>query len=222
MSFPTPTQPLPNAGKSPRQKYRSSLRKRQVVIYGLLVAALAGVLAIAFMALNGRINMPLTSEFSKKPDFVKVGELPCPISATAAVPPDGVKLQILNASSIPRGANTLADRFVEQGYEIGIRDNASTPYKGEFLIETGPDAVDQAYTVAQYFGDGARIRFVEVPGLVITVTIGENVEEIPSSASMAEVTEEHGAIRTPETCKKVNPDMIKLGRVPAQSGAQSS
>jgi hypothetical protein len=218
-----PSQPSPKEGKSPRQKYRSSLLKRQVTIYGFLVLVLAGVLAVAFMGLTGRVNVPFASEFSKKPNFVDIGEQPCPVDATSAVTPEGVKIQVLNASSIPSGADTLSKRFAEQGYEIGIVDNASKPYKGEFLIETGADAVDRAYTVAQYFGDGARVRFVDVPGLLITITIGENAEELPSTAKMTEITEAHGAIKMPEDCKEVNPASIKIpaGKPAGSPGEQS-
>lgn len=199
------------------------MAKRQASIYGFAITVLAVLLAIALLGLTGIIRFPFGDEFSRKQVFAEAGQAPCPIDATVLQEPQGTKLQILNASSISRGAGTLGERLAEIGYTIGVTDNATSPYKGTILIEAGPNGVDAAYSLAQYFGENVRVRLADIPDQTITVTIGESMENLPTVEDFQTVLAAKPAITAQADCVEVDPTSITMvGPQSAQSGSSQS
>lgn len=199
------------------------MARRQSIIYGFVILAMIIALALALLGLTGILPMPFSEEFSKKTAYAEAGDTPCLVAATTPVDPEGAKLQILNASSLSGAAATLSDSLATLGYEKGPVDNAA-PFRGTFMIEAGPAGVDDAYTLARYFDEKTRIKFTDIPGRTITITIGESAEKIPTAEEIAEIAATSSQLTSLPECVDVSPEALEkaLTTNTEQSGSPQS
>lgn len=158
-----------------------------VAILGLIVAAV-----VALLSLAGSVLLPFQAEFNKKEHVAQPGDIPCPTPGARPTDPDGVRLLILNTTSTTGLAGSVGNSFEELGYTIAGLENAP-PYRGYVKIEAGPRGVDDAYTIARYFGGDTRIVMSSAEDRTLNITLGLNFESLPPAAEIEEIL----ASRTP-------------------------
>lgn len=197
------------------------MARRQAKIYGLLIALLAAVLAVALLGLTGAISLPFGDEFSKKIDYATFGDTPCPPEKTKPDSAEGAQLQVLNASSTSGLAGEVAASLEALGYQFSLIDNSPDPFRGNVQIEAGPEGIPLAYTLARYFDDPIRIRLRDLPGKTVTIIIGEGFQGILTPEQLTETHASTAVLQGLPECKILNTEKLSPTDEPdEQSGTQ--
>lgn len=213
--------PVPSASdhyRSPREEYRRARTRSQTVVFGSALIGLAVIFMLGFLGVSGALPIPFGGEFSKKLVLAEAGDIPCPTQGARASSPDGVQLRVLNTTSIPGLAGSVAATLEELGYTILATDN-SAPYHGIARIEAGPYGVDAAYSLARYFQGDVRVVLSSDEGTTLTVLLGTKFDGLVPADEQQSLLTSTGALIPPQGC-------LPLGELPQQpqseqSGAQS-
>lgn len=196
------------------------MAQRQTRIYGTILAVLAVLFLLGLLGLFGILPMPFGNEFSKKIDYASNGTTPCPSENGVIVGPgEGVNVQVLNASSVSGLAGHIGTELEDAGYNVPVIDNSPKSFKGNVQIEAGPDGVDYAYTIAQFFDPPVRIKLQPLGGKTINIVLGEGFHGNPTAEKIEEILASKAKLTPLANCKPV-----KSGQEnPAdeQSGQQS-
>lgn len=210
-----PTGVAPARYRSPRQEYRAARTRSQTVVFGSAIIGMIAVFALGFLGITGVLQVPFGDEFSKKETFAEAGDIPCPTPGARAVPPSGTGLRILNTTSTPGLAGSVAGAFEELGYTILITDN-SAPFHGVASIEAGPNGVNGAYSLARYFNGEVRIVLSEEEDTTLTVLLGSKYDGLVPAEERVELAASHAGLIPLVGC-------LQLGELPPlpQSGQQS-
>lgn len=205
---------------SPRQRYRKKMARRQAKVYGIAIISLTVVLAIALLGAVGIFSLPFSNDFSHKVVYADVGDTPCVPANARPQDADGMQLQVLNASSLPGVAGSVAEALGTQGYQAVLVDNANQPFRGNVQIEVAPSSVRHAYTVARYFEGPVRIHISKLPDNTMTIILGEAFQGVPSAEKMQTVKEDRTRLQSLPECLPVDPAALDPNRGD-QSGDQS-
>ena len=185
-----------------RDAFRRRRSKRQTAVFGVAILGMVVALALGFLGLTGSILLPIGDEFSKKEVFAAPGSPPCPTAGARPVDPEGARVRVFNTSSRPGLATAVGESLEALGYELAGADNAPS-YRGNVKIEAGPRGVDDAYTVARYFGSDTRIVLTDAEDRTLTITLGLNFEGMPPQGEIDEIFASHTALLPLEGCEKV-------------------
>lgn len=182
--------------------FRRRRTKRQTLVFGFAILGMVVALALGFLGLTGSILLPIGDEFSKKEVFATPGSTPCPTAGARPVDPEGARVRVFNTSSRPGLATAVGESLEALGYELAGADNAPS-YRGNVKIEAGPRGVDDAYTVARYFGSDTRIVLTDAEDRTLTIILGLNFEGMPPQGEMDEIFASHAALVPLSGCEKV-------------------
>lgn len=197
---------------------------RQMRFFGLIITFLLAALALAALTLVGILPPLFGNDFSKKVSYAGYGETPCPTEGAISSSPAGVELQILNSSSMAGIAGSLASSLEKIGYEIGLIDNATNPFRGNVQIDVGPASVDAAYSLARYFEEPIRIKLKDLPAGTITITQGQGYQGLLPREEREAIQSSRAVLRPLGECLPVDPalvDELRSQQSDQQSGAQS-
>ncbi len=209
---------------SPRQQYRRARTRRKTIIYGSAILGLAAALLFGALGLAGSLLTGVDSEFNRPVVYAKPGGVPCPTAGARPTAPDGVWLNVYNTTATPGLAGEVAAYFEEVGYNIGQTDNAPI-YRGVALIETGPRAVDDAYTLARFFGPETKIRLTGAEDKTLTVLLGDGFRSMPDEEETEQILQQGFAlvprkgclpVAEPEGGWAVPPDLIRSQSEPSE------
>lgn len=210
-------------GKTSRERYRAVMSYRQARLYGTVIALLGIVAAVALLGLSGLIPTPFGGDFSKKVEYATYGDIPCPPDDSTTASPEGIKVQVLNASSTTGLASKVANLLSSVGYTDPLVGNYTEVFRGNIQIEVGPEDVAQAYTIARYFEDPIRIRMKDMPAQTVTIILGEGFHGLASEEDAAKISETSEKLETIEDCLPISPKLLENDSQSndEQSGAQS-
>lgn len=169
--YDSATGPTEGYYSSPRTEFRRARARSQTVVFGSAIIGIIVLFLLGFLGVSGALPIPFGGDFSKKEVFAEPGDIPCPTAGARAEGPEGISLRILNTTSTPGLAGSVATSFEELGYTIAATDNASQ-YHGVARIEAGPRGVDAAYTIARYFSGDVRIVLNSSEDLSLTIVLG--------------------------------------------------
>lgn len=205
--------------KTLRQIYREERQRRQNTVFATIIAIMAALVVFSLLVLVGVLPMPF-SEFSHDKDFAETGDIPCPTENAKPVPPDQVRLQILNATDRPGLASEVADALKVAGYQTAVTGNYTVPFRGSVEIDTGSMGVDSAYTISRYFEE-FRLRLTDEPTNTVTIIIGDAYGDTASKDAIKKIAAETDKQLEPvPNCKIVKP--VEEGeKQEQQSGSES-
>lgn len=186
-AFPEPS------GYTTRDAFRKRRSKRQTLVFGFAILGMVVALLLGFLGLTGSILLPFGSDFTKKVHLAEPGDTPCPRPGARPVDAEGARVRVFNTTSRTGLAGTVGTSLEELGYELAGTDN-SAPYRGFVKIEAGPRGVDDAYTVARYFGNDTRIVLTDAEDRTLTITLGVSFESLPPMAELEEIAASRTAL----------------------------
>lgn len=153
----------------------------------MLLTILLVVALLAAAMLAGVIPSPLTRQFSSAEEPAAAGPtVPCPPPDATPLPPEQITVNVLNATT-QRGLASGTAAVVE---DMGIAVEEETNFSGGTVSEsarivTGPQGLQQAYTIAQLIPK-AQVALADRDGEVVDVVLGTAFEKImtPDEASL--------------------------------------
>ncbi|WP_051259269.1 LytR C-terminal domain-containing protein [Schaalia suimastitidis] len=186
-------------GPTPRQRFRRERQRRQNITFSVVFAALAGLVVISLLVLNGIIPLPIGQTFNAEEKFAEVGDVPCPPANTLPVAAEMVKVQVLNATSRQGIAGEATALLQAAGFTPLEPGNSAEEYAGRVRISAGPSAVAQAYTVARFF-PGAQVVLSGAADDLVIVELGEFFDGGVAQADLANVIGDQSALVAPSNC----------------------
>lgn len=180
-----------------RQKFRAASSRRQTRVFTTVITLLIVCLGIGVV--GAIIPIPYTG-FAETKNYAKAGQTPCPVPGTTMTPTAGVQVTVLNGTSQPGLASSVATSLETLGYTISSVDNSPSLYRGNIQIEAGPNGVDDAYTLGMYFTGGETtdthiaIVLTETTTNSLTVIIGDQFEKDSTEKAIAAAQEYTGEL----------------------------
>lgn len=165
-----------------RDIVRRRRRERQLLVFGVLFIALAGVGALAVAVFQGRVDAPIQRAFvTPAEDFSSTVTLACapadPVTGEPALPmlPEEIPLRVLNATDKRGLAGTTLEVLSGRGYVALQATNSNTSYAEAVRIQFGENGLRQAYSLAAAFPE---VEFVidNRESAVVDVILGERFE----------------------------------------------
>jgi len=143
-----------------------------VLVFGILLIALAAISFIAMGIYKGTIEGPFNAAFvTPQSEFTSDITLPCPPDSLP-MQPDEVAVRVLNGTDIQGLAgNTLTD-LVGRGF-VGLgATNWSRDYAGTARIMFSEEGLHKAYTVALHFPE-AELVLDDRKNATVDVVLGK-------------------------------------------------
>lgn len=211
-------QPNPS---SPRQKFREERKKRENIAYLSAFALLVVMAGLGVLGAQGILPFPFGTDFSDDVDFAEVGDVPCPAEGTLPSNPSTIRVQVLNTTSRQGLAKVATDMLTSAGYTPLEAGNSSPEYPGRVLIEAGPAAVGDAYTVARLFR-GAKVTLTAGTDRTVTVQLGTFYDGATSPEEVTKVMKDMSPLAGPEQCLPLDPEQMPDVQLDEESGTQSA
>lgn len=211
---------------SPRQRYLENRQRKQNLTFSVVFSVMAVLVIIGLLSILGLVSLPLPSGFSEGNNYAKEGDVVCPTSGATPLDPASVSAQVLNATSRSGLAGEASAMLKKAGFQMKEEGNATSEFPGAVEIDTGPLAVDAAYTVARYFPD-ARVTLTSSTDSTVTVILGGFYDGVLSDEDFQKVSEDASVLSGPSTCRQLDPETAgdqsgaQSGQQSGQSGAES-
>ncbi|WP_084106584.1 LytR C-terminal domain-containing protein [Demequina sp. NBRC 110056] len=164
-----------------RKAVRRHRRERQIVVFGVIIIAIAAVVFMASAIYNGDVEGPFASEFKSPAADLDEVDLVCPpVGEEASLPldPSAVVVRVDNSTDVPGLAGTTADTLEGRGFVVVGTTNWPRSYDGNVEIYFGSAGVQHAYTLARQFTD-ARLVLDNRPDITLDLVLGEEFGESP-------------------------------------------
>ncbi|QWW19728.1 LytR C-terminal domain-containing protein [Schaalia sp. 19OD2882] len=205
--------------QSPRERFRRERMRKQSVTFLVAFGILSAMVGSGLLGLQGILPLPFPDQFTADVKYAEVGDTPCPTPGALPSNPADVRVQVLNSTSRQGLAKVATDMLVSAGYKPLEAGNSSPEYPGRILIQSGPAAVDDAYTVARLF-PRSKVALTAGTDKTVTVELGTFYAGAVSAEELAKATKDTSALKGPETCLPLNEQDAAAGQS-GQSGAQS-
>ena len=174
------TEPVSPRPDPRRARVRRHRRERQIIVFGVLIIALAFTGLFAAGIYRGDVDGPFSQPFvTPIGDFESDVTLACPPANKTAMKNKKVALRVLNATDVSGLAGQVTDDLAGRGFVTLDPANAGTSYSGSVEITFGADGVRQAYTVARHF-DEVELVYDNREGTLIDVLVGDGFAEAPA------------------------------------------
>lgn len=179
---------------------------------------MVAVSLVSVLVFIGAIPTPFLNDFSKGEEAVKAGEVPClPEGENTPASPESMHVSVLNATGRPNLAGPIASALESLGVNIDNVGNYSGQYYGAVRLDAGRSQVVNAYTLARVFVD-STVRYVPSDPNSVTIIIGENFTDLPSSEEVSELLLSEQPLVQSDKCKAL-PDAED---VPSQAPTDGS
>lgn len=168
-----------------RAKVRRHRRERQIIVFGALILVTAFIALFAAGVYKGTIDSPFSEPFVTPAggDFESDVKLVCPPVDSLPLPSDQVAVRVLNGTDTSGLAGALSEDLGGRGFVTLGASNWSRSYGENVRIVFGVDGVQQAYTVARQFANGAELVLDNREGTLVDVIAGTQYAETPGLRS---------------------------------------
>ncbi|WP_169747761.1 LytR C-terminal domain-containing protein [Demequina subtropica] len=169
-----------------RAQVRRHRRERQIVVFGVLVIALAFTGVFAAGVYKGDIDGPFSQPFvTPVGEFESDVTLVCPPVNSTPMLHRNVGVRVLNGSDVSGLAGSVSSVLDERNYVIVTTANWGRTYAGNVRIVFGPDGVRQAYTVAQNFDGDVDMVLDNREGTLVDIVLGEEYQSANLRSTLA-------------------------------------
>ena len=158
----------------------------------MLVAAV-----VASLVFTGIIPVPFGNDFSVKIKYAETGDIPCPTANAKPVAPGQVSVMVINTTQHQGLASKATDMLTTAGFQTAEPANSDVEYTG------GPNAVDNAYSVARFF-PGAHVRLSDAQDSTVTVELGTFYDDVMSAEDVQRVLKSTDPIEQPTKCRPMS------------------
>ncbi|MDC4233414.1 LytR C-terminal domain-containing protein [Actinomyces sp. B33] len=207
------------APPSPRQRFLRERQRKQNLTFAVTGLAMAGLSLVGLLVLTGILPIP-GGEFSEEVRYAQAGDTPCPSTDARPVDPSTVTVQVLNTTSRQGIASAATQMLTAAGYAPLEAGNSMGEYPGTVEIDAGPNAVDQAYTVARFF-PGAKVVLTESTDETVTVLLGTFYDGALDADRIQTVMASTAPLKGSESCLALDPEGPGSGEA-GTSGPESA
>lgn len=167
----------PDAGRARARRHR---RERQIIVFGLLIIAVAFTGVFAAGVYKSDIDGPFSRAFvTPAGAFDSDIDLVCPPPSSYPLPADQVGIRVLNGTTASGLATSALTSLEARGF-VGVAvGNWTRTYGDTVRIVFGPDGVQQAYTVARHFAE-AELVLDTREGTLVDVILGDSFADDPN------------------------------------------
>ncbi|WP_084039181.1 LytR C-terminal domain-containing protein [Demequina sp. NBRC 110053] len=170
----SPTGPDPKR----RKAVRRHRRERQIVVFGVIIIAVAAIGFMASAIYSGDVEGPFASDFSSPAPELGEIDLVCPPPESKPLEPSQVVVRVNNSTDAPGLASTTRDTLAGRGFVVVGATNWSREYDGNVEIYFGAEGVQHAYTLARQFTD-AELVLDSRPDITVDLVLGVQFSESP-------------------------------------------
>lgn len=183
MTGPTPEQIAARDAQAAVIRRRRQVQRRQLLVFGVLVTALAVVGVGAVAVWTDNLGSPIHQVASTPAPAVVIAP-PCPTGDMMPVEYGSIQLQVYNGTTITGLGSDVAKLLTARGFASAgdpknspTRDTKADPNTGIVSLTFGPNGINQAYTVAAQF-DQAELVMDTRDSAVVDVEIGQKFVEL--------------------------------------------
>ena len=197
----TPNEPSPTL--TPRQRFLRERQQRQNLTFAIVSVVLIAIAAAAALVFSGIVSVPFGNDFSVKVKYAEVGDIPCPTADSKPVSPSQVSVTVINTTQHQGLASKATDMLTTAGFQAEEPKNDDIEYTGRVRITTGPNGVDNAYSVARFF-PGAHVRLTDSQDASVTVELGTFYDDAMSAEDVQRVLKSTDPIAQPPKCRPMS------------------
>lgn len=162
-----------------RKAVRRHRRERQLVVFGVIIIAMAAVTFAAAAVYSGDVDGPFDAEFNTPAAELDEVSLVCPPPESMPLPPGEIVVRVNNGTEIPGLAGTTESTLDGRGFvTVGVT-NWPRPYDGTALIYFGEAGVQHAYTLARQFQD-SELVLDQRPDITLDLVVGDAFADNPA------------------------------------------
>ncbi len=167
----------PDAGRARARRHR---RERQIIVFGLLLIAVAFTGVFAAGIYRGDVDGPFAEAFvTPAGAFDGDVELVCPPPDSLPLPTNQVAIRVLNGTTASGLASGAMSSLESRGFINVATANWTRTYGDTARIVFGADGVQHAYTVARHFAD-AELVLDTREGTLVDVVLGDAFADDPN------------------------------------------
>jgi len=166
-------QPPSDPSQRERARLRRHRRERQILVFGLIIVAMATAGLYFASVYKGETTGPFSAPFvTPASEFESDVNVACAPNDTLPMLPTEVAIRILNGTDKTGLAGAAADDLEGRGFVITNVGNWSRSYGETIRIMYGESGLVQAYTLATYFTTTEMILDTR-ENTVVDVVLGE-------------------------------------------------
>ena len=117
--------------------------------------------------------------------------------------PFWVSVLVINTTQHQGLASKATDMLSTAGFQTQEPANADVEYTGKVRITAGPNAVDDAYSVARFF-PGAHVRLTDAQDSTVTVELGTFYDDAMSAEDVQRVLKSTDPVEQPAKCRPMS------------------
>ena len=197
----TPNAPRP--ALTPRQRFLRERQQRQNTTFAVIGIAMIVAAVAAALVFTGIVPVPFGNDFSVKVKYAETGDIPCPTVDAKPVAPSQVTVTVINTTQHQGLASKATDMLSTAGFQTQEPANADVEYTGKVRITAGPNAVDDAYSVARFF-PGAHVRLTDAQDSTVTVELGTFYDDTMSAEDVQRVLKSMDPVEQPAKCRPMS------------------
>lgn len=188
-----------------REARRQFVRRRQKMVFTIVVSALVAILIICGLIIFGSIGHTAKHATITKPNYGVA--VPCPPDNTKLVNHPDIRVRVLNGTNKSGLATALASALRNRGFNM--QDVADYPGKAEIArtqIRFGASAIDRGYTVGTQFNDAILTmddRGDDLVDVVIGATFTDLNDEDSASGVGRRIQAVKGCLADPSSLKNL-------------------
>ncbi|QHO90148.1 hypothetical protein CWT12_00700 [Actinomyces sp. 432] len=173
----------------PYAEYRRRLKRRQTIVIGGVLTAMAAVTVVGLMVWSGILPAIYDPGFSTAEEDTTPLVQPCPPTDATTVEITSIPVNVYNGTNTMGLAGGVADTLGDAG--LTVNNTADWPkgdYSGDVQLTTSPAGLTNAYTLARAFTGSVVVQIDETQDAddpAVSVVLGEqystgilSVEEI--------------------------------------------
>ena len=171
--------------------------------FAIVSVVLIAIAAAAALVFSGIVSVPFGNDFSVKVKYAEVGDIPCPTADSKPVSPSQISVTVINTTQHQGLASKATDMLTTAGFQAEEPKNDDIEYTGRVRITTGPNGVDNAYSVARFF-PGAHVRLTDSQDASVTVELGTFYDDAMSAEDVQRVLKSTDPIAQPAKCRPMS------------------
>ena len=193
----------PRTALTPRQRFLRERQQRQNTTFAVIGVVMLVAAVVASLVFTGIIPVPFGNDFSVKIKYAETGDIPCPTANAKPVAPGQVSVTVINTTQHQGLASKATDMLTTAGFQTAEPANSDVEYTGKVRITAGPNAVDNAYSVARFF-PGAHVRLSDTQDSTVTVELGTFYDDAMSAEDVQRVLKSTDPIEQPAKCRPMS------------------
>ena len=193
----------PRTALTPRQRFLRERQQRQNTTFAIIGVVMLVAAVVASLVFTGIIPVPFGNDFSVKIKYAETGDIPCPTANAKPVAPGQVSVMVVNTTPHQGLASKATDMLTTAGFQTAEPANSDVEYTGKVRITAGPNAVDNAYSVARFF-PGAHVRLSDAQDSTVTVELGTFYDDVMSAEDVQRVLKSTDPIEQPTKCRPMS------------------